>query len=478
MVSDPNLMLLVMDELSILDGLQARNHQHRIEALEELRSHVRKQGEAGGKLMFSRLSHLFDLLNSALSDRQWSVRHQCVQLVCEILPCLTGSEVESLVSRLVANLVNNAVDSKVAIRKAASQALQSYVKQSKSALGAKLVVAKAFFADDRKEERFQSFAPSLLCQLVANEANEDLFPLVEVLTDEDVVEANRQLAMSCLSHAKQSLGGERYLSCINRLPSECQRYYRVHLGGDADYALNGRRMNGHTMTRNSLDSEGEERVEFGFVPPPTMKKLRDRTEWRKRVEGVSELAGLIDRLEDTRIVSPHLSSLVNFLLPLLDDTNFKVTLITLDIVDRLITKVSLGLKSVLDRLVVGLSRKLGDHKIVREADIRVFNRLMQAVTPKPVLDALLPSLRHKSSRIREETVNVIISALLTYPRYEFDLPAVVQATAPALIDHKHRVRQAGLELFAVLASSLGSGNLTPLVAAVTQVRETLVKGSL
>lgn len=462
-------MLLVMDEVSILDGLQARSLQHRIEALEELRSHVRKQGEAGGKLVFSRLSHLIDVLNGALGDRQWSVRHQCVQLVCEILPCLTGNEVESLASRLVTNLVNNAFDGKVAIRKAASQALQLYVKQSSSVLNAKIAVVQAFFTGVRDEERFRSSAPVLLCQLVANDANEDHYPLVEVLTDEDVVEVNRQLATTCLCHMKQWYGVERYLSCINRLPPKRQRYYRAYLGGEAETTVNCGRVNGYATRHNSVESEEEECVEFGFVPPLTMEKLRDGVQWRRRVEGIAELAGLIDRLEDTRVLTPHLASLVNFLLPLLDDSNFKVNLITLDIVEHLISKVSLGLKSVLDRLVIGLSKKLGDNKIVREADMRVLTRLMQAVTPRPVLDALLPSLRHKSSRVREETLNVIISALLTYPRYEFDLSAIVQSTAPALIDHKQRVRQAGLELFAVLASSLGSGNLTPLVAAVTQV---------
>eukprot|EP00118_Oscarella_pearsei_P003802 m.15805 g.15805 ORF g.15805 m.15805 type:complete len:1854 (+) comp26567_c0_seq2:408-5969(+) len=469
-------MLLVMDEAELFDRHKVSNHQIRVQAIEELRTSLRRNGP---KVVLDRVDSFVRILSQTLTDKTWSVRHQAVQLVNEVLPHL-GNDLDAVMRPIVPDLVANALDNKMALRKAANQALQAYaIKQSTSSDSgtARACIVRAFF---------RATSPCVI-QTVANllptraEAlKENVFSLVEVLTSEEAVGGNGEAAAACLDRLREATGDEKFGSFLARLSDAHRRCYQDLNRGfarstvAAETIANGSPLVDARRSRHVSDPPVAEKTEtsFGFISADTMTRLRDAKNWRVRVQAISELAATIEEMTDVRTLMPHLSSFIDFLGVLLDDANFKVTLTTLDIVERLVGKVSLGLKPSLDKLVTGLSKKLGDNKIIRQANMKVFTRLMQAMTPKPILDALAPALKHRNSKVREEALNIIIAALLTYPSYEFDLPAVVESTALSLIDNKQRVRQAGLELFSVLASTLGSGNLTPLVAAVARAERT------
>lgn len=53
-------------------------------------------------------------------------------------------------------------------------------------------------------------------------------------------------------------------------------------------------------------------------------------------------------------------------------------------------------------------------------------KLMQTLTPAPVIDLLSPQLTHTSWRVREEIVNTVIIALSTFGRDQFDLPRLAR----------------------------------------------------
>lgn len=56
----------------------------------------------------------------------------------------------------------------------------------------------------------------------------------------------------------------------------------------------------------------------------------------------------------------------------------------------------------------GIIDKLGDNKVVvRQANIRLLDELMQVLPPGVVLDAFLPALSHGNLKIREQAVNTI-----------------------------------------------------------------------
>ena len=99
-------------------------------------------------------------------------------------------------------------------------------------------------------------------------------------------------------------------------------------------------------------------------------------------------------------------------------------------------------------------------------------QLMQILKPHQVVTEVLScGLQHKISRVHEETINVVIASLLTFPRTEFDLLTLAKKVAPCLVDNKQCVRQASLEVFVLLAHYLGKGHLQPLVSAVVSVKQ-------
>ena len=59
------------------------------------------------------------------------------------------------------------------------------------------------------------------------------------------------------------------------------------------------------------------------------------------------------------------------------------------------------------------------------------------------------------SQMREDSINVIIFALLTFPSNEFGLENLITTIGPHVTDHKKRVRQASMECLALLAQCLG-----------------------
>ena len=81
---------------------------------------------------------------------------------------------------------------------------------------------------------------------------------------------------------------------------------------------------------------------------------------------------------------------------------------------------------------------------------RLLKATMKAANPQMVMDILLPEIEHRNARMREDVVNFVIFALLTFPSIEFNLIEICACMTPCLLDTKRRVRQAGLECIATI----------------------------
>ena len=68
---------------------------------------------------------------------------------------------------------------------------------------------------------------------------------------------------------------------------------------------------------------------------------------------------------------------------------------------------------------------------------------------------MTPQLDHKNGRMREDIVNFIIFALLTFPSDAFDFDSMIKMMGPLFLDPKRRVRQACLEAIAMMAQCMG-----------------------
>ncbi|KAK9817952.1 hypothetical protein WJX72_004805 [[Myrmecia] bisecta] len=199
------------------------------------------------------------------------------------------------------------------------------------------------------------------------------------------------------------------------------------------------------------------RTEFGFVPSQIIQDLKDIGNWKVRAVAIDMLHQAVRSVDDTLVLLPTLSKFVQFLMMLLTDPNFKISLSTMQILGDLVAKVGFNIKPYLGDMMPGLIDKLGDNKIVvRQADISVITILMRTLRPPPVLDSLSGALLHDNWRVREEAINIVIQALLTFSKDEMSLGSIFKSLAQALEDSKDRVRTAAVEAMAVLHAEYGT----------------------
>ena len=111
-----------------------------------------------------------------------------------------------------------------------------------------------------------------------------------------------------------------------------------------------------------------------------------------------------------------------------------------------------------------------DSKLQIKIEIfRLMRQLMMISTPASVIGVMTPQLDHKNGRMREDIVNFIIFALLTFPSDAFDFDALVKLMGPLFLDPKRRVRQACLEAISVMAQCMGPVRIKALYDAVDKM---------
>uniref|UniRef100_A0A0R3RLA7 Adaptin_N domain-containing protein n=1 Tax=Elaeophora elaphi TaxID=1147741 RepID=A0A0R3RLA7_9BILA len=95
---------------------------------------------------------------------------------------------------------------------------------------------------------------------------------------------------------------------------------------------------------------------------------------------------------------------------------------------------------------------------------------MRNCSPKSVISYLCVYSEHRSSRIREEILNIMTAALLTFDSRSINLKAIADVVVPLLADQKRRVRLAAFELFAVFAH-LSNNSIKRLLKSVSNLEQ-------
>ena len=508
-ITEPDEVLVQnMEENEVLAGLaRSSDSARKADILDELRANARRNG---GRLQFVDRLALFRVLHEALADSNSNTRLRCTEFLCEIIPEF-GEDLDNCMALVLPQLVSNIGDNQVSAKKSAIQTLHVYMKHSSQVSTVLNAIIDHGLESQNRKTRTESLV-ALPILIMQNLAHEDLFTLTKALVGrlENSSRPESSPAVISLERIKNVVGSSVFDSYLRRLTPDQQKMCLLALqnrsadpvkdletlaGGrkaksaghlnsngiiaDVDGSDRGTALDrGHTIavTNNSDDyldtSDGP--LEYGFVPRYVMTKLRDQSNWRVRAQGIEELKTLMGQLTDTAPVHPNLGSFFALLLGFLDDVNFKIGVTSLQIIGLLVAKLGVGVHPVLKPLLLALSNKLGDNKIViRQENMKVLMQLMQILSPKAVLSVLTGNLQHRNSRVREETVNVFIAALLTFPSSDFSLPDLTNSIAPALVDSKRRVRQAALEAFAVIAQAMGPGRIQPIIAAVDTVELTM-----
>lgn len=182
------------------------------------------------------------------------------------------------------------------------------------------------------------------------------------------------------------------------------------------------------------------------------------------MQGAEELNRAVKSIKDISPLLSQMRQFLNFLDSVFEEPNFKLNLLILEVYGILIEKLRSKVKSHVRMFCVSLLRHASHSKIVvRIENYRVIKKLMVQAKPNNVINHFFEHLGDKRSTVREDILNVVMFALLTFPSYEFDLKNIAATVVPTLVDPKRRVRQASQECVAVLAAFMGPSKAAPLI---------------
>ncbi|CAK7315863.1 TOG array regulator of axonemal microtubules protein 1 [Vulpes lagopus] len=433
----------------------------------------------GGRLGFPRRKEaLYRALGRVLLEGGSDEKRLCLQLLSDVLRGQgeAGQLEEAFSLALLPQLVVSLREENPALRKDALQILHVCLKRSSGQVLRTLIQQGLESTDARLRAATALLFPILLTPedlLLSLDLTEVIIALARKLGEQEIEEES-ETAFSALQQIGERLGQERFQSYISRLPSALRRHYNRRLesqfGSQVPYYLE---LEASAFPEDPLPGAvtlSNSNLKFGIIPQELHSRLLDQEDYKNRTQAVEELKQVMGRFNPSS--TPH-SSLVGFislLYNLLDDSNFKVVHGTLQVLHLLVIRLGEQVQQFLGPVIAASVKVLADNKLViKQEYMKIFLKLMKEVGPQQVLCLLLEHLKHKHSRVREEVVNICICSLLTYPSEDFDLPKLSFSLAPALVDSKRRVRQAALEAFAVLASSMGSGKTSILFKAVDTV---------
>uniref|UniRef100_A0A2K5IR81 TOG domain-containing protein n=1 Tax=Colobus angolensis palliatus TaxID=336983 RepID=A0A2K5IR81_COLAP len=433
----------------------------------------------GGRLGFPRRKEaLYRALGRVLVEGGSDEKRLCLQLLSDVLRGQgeAGQLEEAFSLALLPQLVVSLREENPVLRKDALQILHICLKRSSGEVLRTLIQQGLESTDARLRASTALLLPILLTTedlLLGLDLTEVIISLARKLGDQETEEES-ETAFSALQQIGERLGQDRFQSYISRLPSALRRHYNRRLesqfGSQVPYYLE---LEASGFPEDPLPCAvtlSNSNLKFGIIPQELHSRLLDQEDYKNRTQAVEELKQVLGKFNPSS--TPH-SSLVGFislLYNLLDDSNFKVVHGTLQILHLLVIRLGEQVQQFLGPVIAASVKVLADNKLViKQEYMKIFLKLMKEVGPQQVLCLLLEHLKHKHSRVREEVVNICICSLLTYPSEDFDLPKLSFDLAPALVDSKRRVRQAALEAFAVLASSMGSGKTSILFKAVDTV---------
>lgn len=482
---------LAMEESDILDQLRDANYiEHRAFLLDQLQQRLRRDA---GQVSPENRQELFLSLAHSLVDRDVEVKSKAVAIIYEVIPHL-DYDLDKCMDYVLPQLIHSIGEKTALLRKSIIQTLHSYMQNTSNISNVFHALVKHGIKHSNPEVNMQAVV-ALPILLTPDIALSDVYPIVQSLAVKVCEENDEKLlgtSIVTLNQIKSTIGDERFESYQEKLPPEVRARYQAraeqsstkesdeldvnsnqrskfHSTGYSDYVSHHGADNSEhfNYSHSQVENNG---VGFGIIPQNIMNGLMDQENWYERLSAAEKLKSLIPKLDDVSKLQKNFVALISFLCQLLEDLNFKVTIVTIEIIEQLVLKLNQDVKFFLKPVISALTKRFGDNKIViRQANMRVMKTLMQTLEPKPVIDVLSESLTHKKSGVREEALHIIIAALLTFPSNDFDLPKLCNSVAHTLGDPKRKVRQASLETFAVLAQAMGPTKISPLIRAVDRV---------
>lgn len=189
-------------------------------------------------------------------------------------------------------------------------------------------------------------------------------------------------------------------------------------------------------------------------------------DFRSRSRAICAIEDALKSSDNLALVQPYLDS---FLRTFLNSERHPVVLEDQRrVLSNLISRLPLdNLEDRVTQIVTGLCRQGGPGSNL------VAKTLMHRLPTAAIVLKLLSDdfLQVRSSKFRESALQMVIFALLTFPSTYFDVANCVERTAKAALDRKKRVRQAALDVLAVLGQISSPKTVLEVVSKVAEFRK-------
>lgn len=189
-------------------------------------------------------------------------------------------------------------------------------------------------------------------------------------------------------------------------------------------------------------------------------------DFRLRSRAICEIEDALKSSENLALVQPYLESLLRSLLT--SENHPDVIEDQRRVLSNLISRLPLeNLEERVNQIVTELCRLGGSGSNI------VAKQLMQRLPTASIVLKLLSDefLQVRSSKFRENSLQMVIFALLTFPSTYFDVTNCVERTAKAALDRKKRVRQASLDVLAILGQISSPKTVIEGVSRVAEFRK-------
>uniref|UniRef100_A0A182JNW1 TOG domain-containing protein n=1 Tax=Anopheles christyi TaxID=43041 RepID=A0A182JNW1_9DIPT len=188
-------------------------------------------------------------------------------------------------------------------------------------------------------------------------------------------------------------------------------------------------------------------------------------DWRLRSQGFCSIEEALKSSDNLAKVQPYLESLLRTLLSSernLDVIDDKVRMLV-NLVSRLPLE---NLEDRVGQIMTGLCRQGGP------GSNTVAKALMQRLPTAAIVQRLLSDdfLHAKSSKFRENALQTVLFALMTFPSTYFDIKTLITRATEAALDRKKRVRHAALDVLAVLGQISSPKLVLDVVCAAVGTR--------
>ncbi|VIO97471.1 Uncharacterized protein BM_BM12054 [Brugia malayi] len=476
--TDHSTPLLPPDE-DIIEFLRSTDFDVRLQTLSRLTVWLKHDPQWFSK--FVKKGDLFKQLERLLMDDRWEVQHQCIKFLHDALPTF-GDYMEWCITYLLPSIVIKLGSPKITIRRITNQMLIAYLKLQPDALNIVQKVIGNFLLNNENDMQIKDEAlreiPNLMIIECANQNWKFLISsLVEML--HTISSERSEKIIRLLAHFKVYLGTEKLRKILSELSTkqyEIWKKYEQIIFETSDTMKEG------VVNKEKMSSsvDVELRYRFGIIPMSTSNMLNNETDATSRIAALEQVNAIMNGItpEDTRKFAAHLHSYFLTLGNVLDDLNFKIVALCLDVIRLTLEKVGALLAPYIQQIVGLISKHFGSQKsAIRQHIMAICMITMRNCSPKSVISYLCVYSEHRNSRIREEILNIMTAALLTFDSRSINLKAIADVVVPLLADPKRRVRYdtlapalAAFELFAVFAH-LSSNSTKRLLKLVSNLEE-------